>query len=102
MDETRRFLNDSQDYVANVMPRRDATIVDKQGSDADGSICTSPSILRPVLKAASKQALGNNKIDIVRDAEAYAASVSEQLGAVLRTPQSSGMRRKKEKTTLYA
>ena len=34
------FLQDSQDYVENVMPRNDATAVDKQCLNMGGSICS--------------------------------------------------------------
>ena len=34
------FLQDLQDYVENVTPRSDATAVDKQCLNTDGSICS--------------------------------------------------------------
>ena len=92
LDDTIGFLQDSQDYVENVMPRSDATAVNKQCPNTDGSTCRSPSLLNPVNRHVPK----NNKIDIVRDAEAYADSVSEQLGAVLRTPKSAAVGRKRQ------
>ena len=86
---------DSQEYVERVMPRRDATAVNRQGLGMDDTVCDSQSILKPIRKA-NTYVLGNDKIDIVRDAEEYADSVSEHLGAVLKTPLSVGVRRNRQ------
>lgn len=84
------LLQDSQEYVNSVMPRTDVFAVDRAGRDRDDTTCYLPSLLD----------LANGKLDIVRDAEAYAVSVSQKLGEVLRAPQS--VRGGRKKAAFYA